>query len=126
LTSLREGEGKEGGRTLLSLLSSRAGDVVWERGGWGDDATGATTTLLGVEVASLSSLLLSSSQVGKVLGGKGGRGTTTMRWRRGSVVVVIDNVNSDPAPPPYKAVGQESDGTPAAALCCLGGIGGAA
>ena len=42
-----------------------------------------------------------------------------------SVVFVVDDVNSDPAPPLYKAVGQESDGTPAASLCCLGGIGGA-
>jgi hypothetical protein len=42
------------------------------------------------------------------------------------VVVVVDNVNSDPAPPLYKAVGQESDGTPAESLRCLGGIGGAA
>ncbi len=44
-----------------------------------------------------------------------------------SVVVIVDkNVNSDPAPPPYKAVRQESDGTPAASLRCLGGIGWAA
>ena len=43
-----------------------------------------------------------------------------------SVVVVVDDFNLDPAPPLYKAVGQESDGTPAASLRCLGGIGGAA
>ncbi len=78
------------------------------------------TTLLGVEVA-LSSTSLSSSQAGKVLVGKGGRWTTTTR-----VVVVVDSVNSDPVPPLYKAVGQESDVTPAASLRCLGGIGGAA
>ena len=48
----------------------RATFVVWERGGWGDDGLGATTTLLGVEVTLLS-MLLSSSQASKGLGGKG-------------------------------------------------------
>jgi hypothetical protein len=122
LTSSREGEGEgeERGRTLLSSSLSRVGDVLEERGGWGVNGMGATTTLLGVEIASLL-MSLSSSRAGKVLVGKGGRWTTTTR-----VVVAVNDDNSDPTPPPYKVVGQESDGTPAASLRCLGVIGGVA
>jgi hypothetical protein len=76
LTSSREGEGEGGaeerGRTLLLSSTSRAGDIVEERGGWGVDGMGATMMLLGVEVAlSSSSLSLSFCRVGKVLVGKG-------------------------------------------------------